>query len=151
MKGDLEYFHQKGVILHFPSISNLRDLVFLSPQWLEKLIAFLIVAHHYRSTGDKDDHSYKRLTDEGVLVGSFLDHMLQMFNELHRAVGCNMSFDQAVSFLAKFGFIAEINKTTEFLEERHPWSKEEEKRVFIVPVQLPADKGEKRLSFLSKR
>ena len=151
MKGALEYFHQKGVILHFPSISNLRDLVFLSPQWLEKLIAFLIVAHHYRSTGDKDDRSYKRLKDEGVLVGSFLDHMLQMFNELHRAVGCKMSFDQAVSFLVKFGFIAEISRTTEFLEERHPWSKEEEKRVFIVPVQLPADKGEKRLSFLSKR
>ena len=61
-----------------------------------------------------------------------------------------MSFDQAVSFLVKFGFIAEISRTTEFLEERHPWSKEEEKRVFIVPVQLPADKGEKVCHFSVK-
>ena len=151
MKGALEYFHQKGVILHFSSIHNLKELVFLSPQWIEKLIAFLIVAHHYRPTGDEDDYSYMRLTDEGVLVGSFLDHMLQMFNELHGAVGCKFSFDQAVSFLVKFGFIAEISRATEFLEERHPWSKEAEKRVFIVPAQLPEDKGEKRLSFLSKR
>jgi len=33
MKGALEYFHQKGVILYFPSIDN---LVFLSPQWLKR-------------------------------------------------------------------------------------------------------------------
>ena len=151
MKGALEYFHQKGVVLHFPSIENLKKLVFLSPQWLEKLIAFLIIAHHYQPTGDKDDHSYKRLKHEGVLVGSFLDHMLQMFNELHRAVGCEITFDQAVTFLIEFGFIAEISITTEFLEELHPWSKEEEKRIFIVPSQLPEDKGEKRLSFVDKK
>ena len=151
MKGALDYFHQKGVILHFPSIDNLKDLVFLSPQWLEKLIAFLIVAHHYRSTGDKDDHSYKRLKDEGILVGSFLDHMLQMFNEQQRTVGCKLFFDQAITFLKKFGFIAEISITTEFLEEQHPWSKEDEERVFIVPSQLPEDKGTKKLSFVNKR
>ena len=153
MKGALDYFHQKGVILHFPSIDNLKKLVFLSPQWLEKLIAFLIVAHHYQPTGDKDDHSYKRLKHEGVLVGSFLYHMLQLFNsdKLHRAVGCEITFDQAVTFLIKFGFIAEISITTEFLEELHPWSKEEEKRIFIVPSQLPEDKGEKRLSFVNKK
>ena len=80
MKGALDYFHQKGVILHFPSIDKLKQLVFLSPQWLEKLIAFLIIAHHYKPTGDKDDHSYKRLKHEGVLVGSFLYNSLQMFN-----------------------------------------------------------------------
>ena len=151
MKGTLDYFHQKGVILHFPSINDLKKLVFLSPQWLEKLIAFLIIAHHYKSTGDMDDHSYKRLKHEGVLVGTFLDHMLQMFNKLHRDVGCEITFDQAVTFLIKFGFIAEISITTEFLEELHPWSKEKEKRIFIVPSQLPEDKGEKRLSFVDKK
>ena len=87
--------------------------------------------------GDKDDHSYKRLKHEGVLVGNFLDHMLQMFNKLHRDVGCEITFDQAVTFLLKFGFTAEISITTEFLEKLHPWSKEEEKRIFIVPSQLP--------------
>ena len=151
MRGALEYFHQKGVVLHFPSINNLKQLVFLSPQWLEKLIAFLIIAHNYKPTGDRDDHSYDRLKYEGVLVGSFLDHMLQMFNKLHRAVGCEISFKQAVTFLIKFGFIAEISTTTEFCEELHPWSEEDEERIFIVPSQLPEDKGEKRISFLSKR
>ena len=139
------------IILHFPSITNLKDLVFLSPQWLEKLIAFLVLAHHYRSTGDKDDFSYDRLKGEGVLVGSFLKSMLQMFNTQHRDEGCEFSFDKAVTFLKKFGFIAEISIATEFLEEQHPWSKEEEENIFIVPSQLPEDKGKKKLSFVSKK
>ena len=147
MKGALDYFHQKGVILHFPSIDNLNQLVFLSPQWLEKLIAFLIIAHHYKPTGDKDDHSYRRLKCEGVLVGSFLFNCLQMFNKLHHVIGCKVSFDQAVAFLSNFGFIAEISITTMFLEESHPWS-DEETRVFIVPSQLPENTGEKRLKFV---
>ena len=50
--------------------------------------------------GDKDDHSCKRLKHEGVLVGNFLDHMLQMFNKLHRDVGCKITFDQAVTFFS---------------------------------------------------
>ena len=146
MKGALDHFHQKGVILHFPTVDNLNQLVFLSPQWLEKLIAFLIIAHHYKPTGDKDDHSYRRLKHEGVLVGSFLYNSLQMFNKLHRDIGCEISFDQAVAFLTNFRFIAEISITTVFLKGPNPWS-EKEKGVFIVPSQLPESKEEKRLTF----
>ena len=150
MKGALDHFHQKGVILHFPSIDGLKQLVFLSPQWLEKLIAFLIIAHHYKPMGDKDDHSYRRLKHEGVLVGSFLDHSLQMFNKLHRVIGCEIAFDQAIAFLSNFGFVAEISITTEFLEESHPWS-DEETRIFIVPSQLPEGKEERKLSFVKEK
>jgi len=150
MKGALEYFHQKGVILHFPAINDLKQLVFLSPQWLEKVIAYLIIAHHYKPTGDEDDYSYDRLREEGVLVGSFLCHMLQMFNKEHRDVGCEISFNQAIAFLIKFGFIAEISITTEFLEESRPWS-EREKRIFIVPSQLPEGKGERKFFFINDK
>ena len=147
MKGALNYFHQKGVILHFPSIEN---LVFLSPQWLEKLVAYLIIAHHYKPRGDEDDYSYKRLKNEGVLLGSFLNSMLQMLNKQQRTVECEISFDQAIAFLIRFGFIAEIAITTKFLEESYPWS-ENEKRIFIVPSQLPEGKGGKRLSFCKEK
>ena len=150
MRGALSYFHQKGVILHFPSIDNLKQLVFLSPQWLEKLIAYIIIAHYYKPTGDKRDHSYKRLKREGVLVGSFLQHSLEMFNKLHRVIGCEISFEQAIAFLVKFGFIAQISITTVFLEESHPWG-EEELRIFIVPSLLPEEKEGKRLIFFKEK
>ena len=150
MKGALDHFHQKGVILHFPSIDSLNQLVFLSPQWLEKLIAFLVIACHYKPMGDKDDHSYRHLKHEGVLVGSFLLHSLEMFNKFHKVIGCEISFNQAIAFLTKFGFIAEISITTEFLEESHPWS-EEETRIFIVPSQLPEGKGDRKSSFAKEK
>ena len=144
MKAALEYFHRKGVLLHFPSIEN---LVFLSPQWLEKLVAYLIIAHHYKPTGDEDDYSYKRLKYEGVLLGSFLHHMLQMFNKQQRAVGCEISIDQAVAFLVKFGFITEISITTQFLEESHPWSKnEKESSLFLHSCLKTMEKEEYPLS-----
>ena len=48
-KGALSYFHNKGTILHFPAeAALLKDLVILSPQWLTKVIAYVIVAHPYK-------------------------------------------------------------------------------------------------------
>ncbi|XP_065907641.1 death-associated protein kinase 1-like isoform X2 [Dysidea avara] len=50
IKGALNYFHHKGAILHFDTTDSLKELVFLSPQWLEKLFAFLVIAHPYKPT-----------------------------------------------------------------------------------------------------
>ena len=50
-------------------------------------------------------------------------------------------------FLPIFGFIVEISITTEFLEESHPWNKEET-RIFIVPSQLPEGKEGKNQLFV---
>ena len=149
MQGALDHFRQKGVIIHFSYINCLKELVFLSPQWLEKLIAFLIIAYHYKPTEHKDDHSYRRLKDEGILVGSFLEHSLQMFNKLYSVIGCGISFNQAIAILRNFGFIIEINNTTEFLEECYPLS-QEESRIFIVPSQLPVSKEDKKSKFIQE-
>ena len=152
IKGALNHFHQMGVILHFPSIDELKDLIFLSPQWLEKFFAYLIIAHPYKPSGDKKDHSYRCLVQDGILLGTFLEHMLQMFNKAQEVIGCNISFDQAIAFLSNFRFIAEISISTDFLEESHPMlQSEEDTRIFIVPAQLPEEKGEMRLSFVKEK
>ena len=70
--------------------------------------------------GDRDDHSYKRLKHEGVLVGSFLDHMLQMFNKLHRDVGCEITFDQAVTFLSSLASLLTSASQLSFLKNCIP-------------------------------
>ena len=154
IKGALNHFHQMGVILHFPSIDELKELVFLSPQWLEKLFAYLIIAHPYKITGDREDDLYECLVKDGILFGTFLNHMLQMFNKAQEVTGCNISFDQAVAFLAKFRFIAEITTSTDFLEESHPMlnsNYEDNAKIFIVPSQLPQVKEGIRLSFVEKK
>ena len=152
IKGALNHFHQMGVILYFPSIDELKELVFLSPQWLEKLFAYLIIAHPYRISGDKKDHSYRCLVQDGVLLGTFLEHMLQLFNKKQEKIGCNISIEQAIAFLVKLRFIAEISISTDFLEEAHPMlQSQEDTRIFIVPSQLPKDKGDMRLSFVKEK
>jgi len=139
IKGALYHFHQKGVILHFQSTNALKELVFLSPQWLEKLFAFLIIAHPYKSTGDKHDDSCKCLKQEGVLLQSFLAHMLEMFNKKHRAVSHQISLDEAIAFLTKFGFIVEIGSSTRLLEQSFPQLEIKKEKVYIVPSQLPEE------------
>ena len=137
MVGALKHFHNKGIILHFATIPSLSNLIFLSPQLLAKLFSFLIIAHPYKyPTGDKHDHSYERLQKEGVLLNSFLMHMLDMFNKSYKAEGYQISYEQAVDFLIKFGFIAEVSISNKFLQETHPVPPEE-KRLFVVPSQLP--------------
>ena len=151
IKGALDHFHQMGIILHFPSIDELKELVFLSPQWLEKLFAYLIIAHPYKSTGDNEDYLYDCLEENGILFGTFLNHMLQMFNKAQEVTGCNISFDQAVAFLTKFRFIAEIKTSTDFLEQSQQMLRcEDNTQIFIVPSQLP-EEIEKQSSFVEKK
>ena len=121
----------------------------MSPQWLEKLFAYLIIAHPYKISGDNKDHLYECLAQDGILFGTFLKHMLQMFNKPQDVTGCNISFEQGAAFLAKFHFIAEI--TADFLEQSHPMLQcEENTEIFIVPSQLSKYKREVRSSFVQK-
>ena len=139
IQGALKHFHNKGIILHFPSIPTLSKLIFLSPHLLAKLFSYLIIAHPYKyPTGDKHDHSYERLQNEGVLLNSFLVHMLNEFNKCYKAEGYQILHKQAVEFLIKFGFIAEVSINNRFVQETHPVP-QEEKRLFLVPSQLPEE------------
>ena len=135
LKGALAHFHQKGTILHFPNATSLKDLVVLLPDWLTKLFSYVIVAHPYKFECDHDTQ-FERLRDHGILNEEFVTFMINKFNEEQVKFGLPLSTKQAIEFAQLFGFIAEVNSTTYFLEEMHqpPVS---EKRVFIVPPMLP--------------
>ena len=147
--GSLAHFHQKGTILHFPKAKSLQDVVVLSPDWLTKLFAYVIVAHPYEIECDHN-LQFKRLRDHGILQEEFIAYMVSKFNKEQEKFGLPLSTDQAIEFAQLFDFIAEVNSSTYFLEElqQPPVSK---KRVFVVPpmlslklpdnVNLPDDKS----------
>ena len=147
--GSLAHFHQKGTILHFPKAKSLQDVVVLSPDWLTKLFAYVIVAHPYEIECDHN-LQFKRLRDHGILQEEFIAYMVSKFNKEQEKFGLPLSTDQAIEFAQLFDFIAEVNSSTYFLEElrQPPVSK---KRVFVVPpmlslklpdnVNLPDDKN----------
>ena len=135
----LEYFHYRGTLLHFASIKSLQQLVILSPHWLTKLFSYVLIAHPYqriRSTGGREDFSYRILTEKGILLGSFLTYMLTSFNNSENVAGFGVEREQSIDLMKKFGFVAQTSPKAKFLEEaKIP----KEKEIFIVPSLLPED------------
>ena len=137
----LEYFHDRGTVLHFASIKSLKGLVILSPHWLTKLFSYVLIAHPYRSIGGKEDMSFEILTEKGILLGSFLTFMLEKFNNSERVAGFEVQREQTVDLIKKFGFVAQVTPKAEFLEE---CKISNEKEIFIVPSLLPEDIANKQ-------
>ena len=135
----LEYFHYRGTLLHFASIKSLQQLVILSPHWLTKLFSYVLIAHPYqriRSTGGREDYSYRILIEKGILLGSFLTYMLISFNSSEKVAGFEIERDQTIDIMKKFGFVAQISPKAKFLEAAKIPN---EKEIFIVPSLLPED------------
>jgi len=138
--GALEYFHNRGTVLHFPSIQSLQDLVFLSPHWLTKLVSYILLAHPYRNKGGQHDRSFHLLIEKGILLHSFLTYMLDLFNKVDTSF--KLLLKEAIDLMKKFGFVAQIKRSTRFLEEDEGF--EEEEDILIVPSLLPEDINNKK-------
>ena len=140
-KGALEHFHHKGTILHFPKADLLKELVILSPDWLSKFFAYVIIAHPYKTESDYW-LQFDRLKSQGILEENFITYMVKKFNKEQEKFGLSLTTQQAIKFAQLFGFITEVSSTTYFLEEESqpPASKN---KVFIVtpmlPLKLPDD------------
>ena len=135
LKGALAHFHSKGTVLHFPQAESLKDIIVLSPDWLTKLFAYIIVAHPYKPGWDCD-LQFNRLKNQGILEEDFVAYMVKKFNKEQERFGLLLTTKQAIEFAQLFGFITEVNNNTYFLEEfdQPPVS---ENKVFIVPPMLP--------------
>jgi len=140
--GALEYFHNCGTVLYFPFIESLQRLVILSPHWLTKFISYVILAHPYKCIGGRLDISFRYLIEKGILLGSFLSHMLNLFNNSETATSFDVDTIKAVDLLKKFHFVASISSGTSFLEEKDTFY--QEKNLLIVPTLLPEDPDNKK-------
>ena len=135
--GVLEYFHHRGTILHFPSIKSLQNLIVVSAHWLTKLLSYLLIAHPYHRIGGRHDRSFFKLTNKGILRGSFLNYMLELFNKSEQHTGFGILAKEAINLMKKFGFVAQINSNTHLLEDEDDF--DEEENLLIVPSLFPDD------------
>ena len=137
----LQHFHSKGIILHFSLIESLKEIVVLSPQWLAKLLAFVIVAHPFKRFGSPLDIQYDCLIKRGVLYQEFFNHMIGEFNRWSTTQNCGgitIEPEQAMDFVKSFYIVAEINKNAIFLNGVKHYTKPAVKdKIYIVPSMLP--------------
>ena len=138
----LHYFHSKGIIMHFRFIESLYDIIVLSPQWLAKLLAFVIVAHPFKPFGSPLDDLYICLNKEGILYKKFFDHMVSEFNKWSTECNCGIKIEpeQAMDFVKSFYIVAEIHKNTIFLSNVKYYRKPAvNDKLYIVPSMLPKE------------
>ena len=137
----LQYFHNRGTVLHFASIDSLKELVILSPHWLTKLFSYVLIGHPYQHIGGREDISFHILTEKGILLGSFLTHMLQSFNKSENVAGFEVKREHTIDLMKKFGFVSQVTPKAKFLEEAKISN---EKEIFIVPSLLPEESTNKQ-------
>ena len=138
----LQYFHNCGTVLHFASTQSLKGFVILSPHWLTKLLSYALIAHPYKPTGNGRDLLFNNLQKNGILLGSFLSHMLDCFHK-SGVTGYQIKQNETVDLMKWFGFLAQISSKTKILEEK---IKTDEKELYIVPSMLPDDpKNQKKI------
>ena len=137
----LQYFHNRGTVLHFASIHSLKELVILSPHWLTKLFSYVLIAHPYQHIGGREDISFHILTEKGILLGSFLTHMLQSFNKSENVAGFEVERELTIDLMKKFGFVSQVTPKAKFLEEAKISN---EKEIFVVPSLLPEESTDKQ-------
>ena len=135
-EGILRYFHNKRTILYFSEIESLRDLVILFPNWLAKLLSYVIATFSYKK-GNVNDEAWERLTKYGILEESLLQHMLDKFHSDYPSV-VHVTKQQVVDILLSFHLVARITREAWFSEEGYP-SLPDCGDTFIVPSLVPRD------------
>ena len=138
----VEHFHHNGTVLNFASIESLKKIVILSPHWVTKLLSYLLIAHPYKYTGNGRDICFNNLKQRGILLESFLSHMLDCFNK-SGVTGYQIQQNEAVDLMKWFGFIAQISPKTKILDKAVKIVTQE-KELYIVPSLLPDDNKDRK-------
>ena len=112
----LQHFHSSGTVLHIASIKSLKRLVILSLHWLTKLLSYTLIAHPYKPLGDHNDLKFNKLQQNGILLGSFLSHMLNCF-QMSGVTGYPIKQNEAVYLMRWFGLLVQISNKARILEE----------------------------------
>ena len=134
----LNYFHQKGILLHFHKVPALSNMIILSPKWLAKLLTYVLTTLKCQPAGPPLDFFMRRLQNTGLLEEELLEWSLQQFIQDEATGGNKMvklvSSDVA-DLLINFKLMADVSNTS--LAGQNP--RVPGKHLFLVPHLLPKE------------
>ena len=110
----LAHFTKKGVLLYYADIATLRDIVFISPQWLANIFSTIITTHKLVKEGDEFRQAWLRYDKCGILEERFLEHILKESGNLENKnviLGLFEKFNLAVKIPSNTRFTGESYKT----------------------------------------
>ena len=132
----LQYFHQKGTVLYFHEVPALKDTIILCPQWLAKLLTFVLTNLVCRPAGAILGSFANERNKEGLLRQELLEWCVEQFKkaETNKGFRCpDFSWVAVVELLLKFRLMVDV--TTSSLAEKKTIAAN--KRLYLVPHLLP--------------
>jgi len=77
----LEYLNHKGTILYFAKVPVLSDIIVLSPQWLARLLTYVLTSLIRRPVEPPLTHFAKERSTEGLIREELLEWCVTQFNK----------------------------------------------------------------------
>ena len=132
----LQYYHSRGILLYYPKVEELKNLIFVSPQNVSDLVSCVIKTHDYAEPIPSAAlrKKFDRFDEFGILEESLLDDILKRSGYAKKIV---------LAFLNKFDLAVEIHKDTKFQNEDDSYRTPDTGRVFFIPSMLVYNEGEK--------
>ena len=132
----LQYYNSKSILLYYPEVVELKNLIFISPQNVSNLVSCVIKTHGYAEPMPSAAlrKKFNRFDEFGILEESLLDDIVKRSGYVKNIV---------LAFLEKFDLAVEIDKDTKFENEKDSYTTPDTGRVFFIPSMLVYNEGEK--------
>ena len=134
----LSYFHQKGILLHFYKVPALSNMIILSPQWLAKLLMYVLTTLKCQPVGPPLALFLQKLQTTGLLEEELLEWSVQQFIKDEANIGNKMvklASSDVADLLINFKLMANVSNTS--LAGQNP--RIPGKNLFLVPHLLPKE------------
>ena len=135
----LEYLNHKGTVLYFGKVPALLDTIILCPQWLARLLTYVLTSLIRRPVNPPLKHFAKERSTEGLIREELLEWSIQQFNkdEVKRGQN-NLKLTDWKSKVAELllSFHLMVDVTNSSLAIRDIPLKPD-KKLYLVPYLLP--------------
>ena len=123
----LQYCSSRGIILYFPEVKLLSEIVFVSPDWLSSIFSKIITTHDQVTSKHSLYHAWKRYDEFAILEEQFLDHVLKL-------ASVSEYKEIIISLMESFNLLVEIPNNTCFANESARL--QADKKIYMVPALL---------------
>ena len=131
----LKFFHQKGTLLYFHQVPALSNVIILCPQWLAKLLTYVLTNLLCQPAGPPLAQYAEERNKKGLLRQELINFCIDQFLDEENRKGCKvprLMGNDVADLLLKFKLMADVTDTpfaTKISSSKN--------RVYLVPHLLP--------------
>ncbi|XP_065916801.1 uncharacterized protein [Dysidea avara] len=125
----LLHYSYKGVLLFYPDIPSLQDVIFVDPQEVSDLVSSVISTHYCQPSSSHLQLACVRYDTYGLLEEELLDDILKRCSRLQQK-------EVILGLLKRFDLAVEVAVDTKFIDEDDSYVTPKSGKVFVVPSML---------------